>query len=72
MIIGDLDSKRMDSLYFSSCNSGNPDISNTADAFLNIITTNEVTAWDGGTIYNYEKKVLESGPYSNWINENIL
>lgn len=70
VLISDLDSKTMNSLYFSSCNSGNPDILNVAYAFNNrMIINNSITAWDGGAIFNYETEKLEAGAYDGWIKE---
>lgn len=67
VIINDLENKTMKELIFSSCNSGNPDIYNVAYAFMKANTINgNVTAWDGGTIFNYETEILEAGgPRSN-------
>ena len=67
VLVSDLDPKTMDSLYFSTCNSGNPDILNLAYAFnKHMIINNSITAWDGGTIFNYETEELEPGAYSIW------
>lgn len=60
ILISGLKSKSMKSLYFSSCNSVNPDIQNTSDEFLKVVITKEITAWDGGTIFNYKTKQLEA------------
>lgn len=42
----------MDCLYFSSCNTVNPDVKNVGNAFKNIVTANEISGWDGGAIFN--------------------
>ena len=71
VMISGLDVKTIWSLYFSSCNSGNPDICNTATAFNNRMNiTGHTTAWDGGTVYNYETEQLEIVTYANWIIES--
>ena len=45
-----------------SCNSGNPDIYNTAWAFKNCMTIREyIVAWDGGTIFDYNENRLKAG-----------
>lgn len=68
--ISDLDSKKMAYLYFSSCNSGNPDVMNTASAFKQCMNvTRCITAWDGGTIFNYSTGQLEAGAYGGWMKE---
>ncbi|NFT06255.1 hypothetical protein FDF26_04035 [Clostridium botulinum] len=55
--IHELEHKEMDELYFSSCNSANPDAEeNTASAFEDIVDANEITGWDGGTVYIYNDK----------------
>lgn len=69
VVISELYPKTMDSLYFSSCNSGNPDMKNTGTAFRDIIDTNEIIAWDGGTIFNYNTGELEAGGYGGWWKE---
>lgn len=53
--IGDLKTKRMDNLYFSSCNSANLDVKNVGNAFKNVVIANEIIGWDGGSLYDYEK-----------------
>ncbi|WP_252254817.1 hypothetical protein [Clostridium sp. ZBS12] len=53
ILISDLNKKKMNELYFSSCNSANPDAQNTASAFENVVDANEITGWDGGTVYAY-------------------
>ncbi len=68
--ISDLNSKSMKELYFSSCNSGNPDILSTSTAFNQRMSiSNKITAWDGGTIYNYNKQQLEPGAYRGLLRE---
>ncbi|AQS08721.1 toxin A [Clostridium saccharobutylicum] len=55
ILISDLDKKKMNELYFSSCNSANPDAGeNTATAFEDVADANEITGWDGGTVYQYD------------------
>lgn len=72
VLISNLKSKTVGSLYFSSCNSGNPDIQNTATAFKNRMTIkNSITAWDGGTIFNYNTGKLEAGAYGGWFKEKF-
>ena len=57
-----LDYKNIGVLYFSSCNSGNLDIYNTAWAFKNCMTIREyIVAWDGGTIFDYNENRLKAG-----------
>ncbi|NFI53355.1 hypothetical protein FDA52_10295 [Clostridium botulinum] len=59
ILISDLDKKKINELYFSSCNSANPDAQNTASAFENVVDANEITGWDGGTVYGYNDKERE-------------
>ncbi|WP_252237281.1 hypothetical protein [Clostridium sp. ZBS17] len=59
ILISDLDKKKMNELYFSSCNSANPDAQNTASAFEDVVDANEITGWDGGTVYSYNDKERE-------------
>ncbi|NFH91225.1 hypothetical protein FDA33_13615 [Clostridium botulinum] len=59
ILISDLDKKKINELYFSSCNSANPDAQNTASAFEDIVDANEITGWDGGTVYSYNDKERE-------------
>lgn len=50
-------------LKFSSCNTGNPDVNNIANAFMDKINARKIVAWDGGTVFNYKKKkLLAAGP----------
>ncbi|OSA94473.1 UNVERIFIED_ORG: hypothetical protein B2H93_08235 [Clostridium botulinum] len=59
ILISDLEKKKMNELYFSSCNSANPDAQNTASAFENVVDANEITGWDGGTVYAYNDEKPE-------------
>ncbi|OOM11679.1 hypothetical protein [Clostridium saccharobutylicum] len=53
--IHNFDHKKINELYFSSCNSANPDAEeNTASAFEDVTDANEITGWDGGTVYQYD------------------
>ncbi len=59
ILISDLDKKKMNELYFSSCNSANPDAQNTASAFEDVVDANEIIGWDGGTVYSYNDEDRE-------------
>ncbi len=59
----------MDLLYFSSCNTGNPDVENVGNAFKKVVTTNEIIAWDGGTIFNWDTGEDEPGAYRKTIEQ---
>lgn len=62
IVVNNLVSKRMKWLTFSTCNSGNPDVYNLAYAFkLQMAVDKFITAWDGGTYYNYQYEVLMPG-----------
>ncbi|WP_443660618.1 peptidoglycan-binding protein, partial [Clostridium algidicarnis] len=69
IIISTLKSKKMDLLYFSSCNTGNPDVENVGNAFKKVVTANEIIAWDGGTIFNWDTGEDEPGPYRKTIDK---
>lgn len=59
--ICELDNKKMDYLYFSSCNSANPDAQNTGDAFADKVEANEIVGWDGGSVCDYSKEMDVKG-----------
>ncbi|HDK7169193.1 TPA: DUF1906 domain-containing protein [Clostridium botulinum] len=63
--IPNLARKTIDYLYFSSCNSANPDINNVAEAFKKITDASTIIGWDGGTIFNFAKEEDEKGPDSS-------
>ncbi|MBU3207977.1 peptidoglycan-binding protein, partial [Clostridium algidicarnis] len=69
IIISTLKSKKMDLLYFSSCNTGNPDVENVGNAFKKIVAANEIIAWDGGTIFNWDTGEDEPGAYRKTIDQ---
>ncbi|MBC2411628.1 hypothetical protein HGI59_08830 [Clostridium saccharobutylicum] len=59
ILISDLNNKKMNELYFSSCNSANPDARNVASEFSKIVEANRITGWDGGTVYKYNDEEPE-------------
>ncbi|AQS08737.1 hypothetical protein CLOBY_08470 [Clostridium saccharobutylicum] len=54
-----LNHKKMNELYFSSCNSANPDAQNVASEFSKIVEVNTIAGWDGGTVYKYNDEEPE-------------
>lgn len=65
IVISNLKTKTIDYLYFSACNSANPDVKNVAQAFEKVTNANTIIGWDGGTIFNYDKNEDEKGPSSS-------
>ncbi|MBO0560731.1 hypothetical protein EXQ42_15315 [Clostridium botulinum] len=61
IVISNLKIKTMDYLYFSACNSANPDVKNVAKAFKEIVKVPVIQGWDGGTIFNYDTKEDQAG-----------
>lgn len=74
ILISDLKNKKMKELYFSSCNSANPDAKNTASEFAKIVDAKKIVGWDGGTVYDYNDEEPEKseerkggeGKYLDW------
>lgn len=61
VLISDLDKKEISDLYFSTCNSANPDIQNVTDAFDRIVDANTITGYDGTALYYYnDANLIES------------
>lgn len=63
--IPNLARKTLDYLYFSACNSANPDVKNVAQAFEKVTNANTIIGWDGGTIFNFNKEEDEKGADGN-------
>lgn len=60
--IDDVNSKNVNSIYFSACNTANPDFnSNIMTAFYNKNTSaKSVTGWDGGVTFRFHQRGLRS------------
>ena len=61
IMVSDLTRKNIGELYFSACNTANPDVYNIAYAFMQNIDYSKITGWDGGTFFNFDTGELERG-----------